>query len=130
MRTLASLRKKAEDLFGQLSNPHMFIGTILDPTTKFVHELRGALHEGTVGKQTPFWQSVVNGVLKEVASDEKSVKLIVGSEHSLYEQVKKLVDELEAFPKRSLIRGHNRYALVTAFCKSLARPDHHGVRRV
>ena len=130
MRTLASLRMKAEDLFGQLSNPHMFIGTILDPTTKFVHELNGALHEGTVGKHTPFWQSVVNGVLKEVASDEKSVKLIVGSEHSLYEQVKKLVDELEAFTGRPMIRGHNRYALVTAFCKSLARSDHHGVKRI
>src|SRR3990167_801941 len=105
MRTLSSLRKKAEDLFEQLSNPHMFIGTILDPTTKFVHELRGALHEGTVGKHPHFWQGVVNGVLKEVASDEKSVKLIVGGEHT-------------------------RYALVTAFCKARARPDPHGVRLV
>lgn len=102
----------------------MHVGAILIPTAKFVHELRGALREGTVGRHPHFWQNVVNGVLEEIASDEHAVKLLAGGEPSLFEQTNKLVDEVEAFPARPLILGHNRYKLVTAFCKSLVNADH------
>jgi hypothetical protein len=123
VRTLRSICGKTAALYELVKNPRMQLGAIVAPMNTLVKDLRGALHEGTVGKHPEFWDIVIENVITDVSHDAHAKKLLSAGEPSTFGQMHKLVDELEAFPSRPFVRGHNRYELVVAFCNRLGNAD-------
>ena len=94
------------------------------PLLVFAADLKIALHEGIVGKHEAFWGSIIKAVVAKVAPTEVYVVQTLMELPTLFTQVTWLVDEVAGFPGQPVVRTHNRFKTVVAFCDAMKAVSH------